>query len=155
MTYSDILKEMERHGMNEFCIERYEVEVIAPNKYLIHIIFDSEKKKMHLTARATDIVESHTFETISAFGGINRNGRIRRSGMSHFCGIPFTNSYIFPDIYFKYSEKYPLKVSMDTLWDTGQRGSASGSLALVSLPLQARKASVTPCSCRRVSTLSL
>lgn len=39
MTYSDILKEMERHGMDEFCIERYEVETVAPNKYLIHIVF--------------------------------------------------------------------------------------------------------------------
>lgn len=80
MTYSDILKEMERHGMNEFCIERYEVEVIAPNKYLIHIIFDSEKKKMYLTARVTDIVESHTFETTSAFGGINAQKVIEYKG---------------------------------------------------------------------------
>lgn len=80
MTYSDILKEMERHGMNEFCIERYEAEVIAPNKYLIHIIFDSEKKKMYLTARATDIVESHTFETTSAFGGINAQKVIEYKG---------------------------------------------------------------------------
>ena len=80
MTYSDILEEMGRHGMNEFCIERYEVEVIAPNKYLIHIIFDSEKKKMYLTARATDIVESHTFETTSAFGGINAQKVIEYKG---------------------------------------------------------------------------
>lgn len=80
MTYSDILEEMGRHGMNEFCIERYEVEVIAPNKYLIHIIFDSEKKKMYLTARATDIVESHTFETTSAFGGINAQKVIEHKG---------------------------------------------------------------------------
>lgn len=80
MTYSDILKEMERHGMNEFCIKRYEVEVIAPNKYLIHIIFDSEKKKMYLTARATDIVASHTFETTSAFGGINSQKVIEDKG---------------------------------------------------------------------------
>ena len=69
MTYSDILEEMGRHGMNEFCIERYEVETIAPNKYLIHIIFDGKKKKMYLTALATDIIESHTFESFSAFGG--------------------------------------------------------------------------------------
>lgn len=80
MTYSDILKEMEHHGMNEFYIERYEVEVIAPNKYLIHIIFDSEKKKMYLTARATDIVESHTFETASAFGGINAQKVVEYKG---------------------------------------------------------------------------
>lgn len=80
MTYSDILKEMERHGMNEFCIKRYEVEVIAPNKYLIHIIFDSEKKKMYLTARATDIVASHTFETTSDFGGINSQKVIEYKG---------------------------------------------------------------------------
>ena len=45
MTYSDILKEMKHHGMDDFCIERYEVEAVAQNKYLIHIIFDSEKKK--------------------------------------------------------------------------------------------------------------
>ena len=45
MTYSDILKEMKRHRMDDFCIERYEVEAVARNKYLIHIIFDSEKKK--------------------------------------------------------------------------------------------------------------
>lgn len=45
MTYSDILKEMKRHGMDDFYIERYEVEAVARNKYLIHIIFDSEKKK--------------------------------------------------------------------------------------------------------------
>lgn len=50
MTYSDILKEMEYHDMDEFRIERYEVETIAPNKYLIHIIFDGKKKKMYLTA---------------------------------------------------------------------------------------------------------
>lgn len=80
MTYSDILKEMGRRGMNEFCIERYEVENIAPNKYLIHIIFDSEKKKMYLTARATDIVESHTFETASAFGGINAQKVVEYKG---------------------------------------------------------------------------
>lgn len=80
MTYSDILEEMGCHRMNEFCIERYEVEVIAPNKYLIHIIFDSEKKKMYLTARATDIVESHTFETTSAFGGINAQKVIEYKG---------------------------------------------------------------------------
>lgn len=66
--------------MNEFCIKRYEVEVIAPNKYLIHIIFDSEKKKMYLTARATDIVESHTFETTSTFGGINAQKVIEYKG---------------------------------------------------------------------------
>lgn len=80
MTYSDILEEMERHGMNEFYIERYEVEVIAPNKYLIHIIFNSEKKKMYLTARVTDIVESHTFETTSTFGGINAQKVIEYKG---------------------------------------------------------------------------
>ena len=45
MTYSDILKEMKHHGMDDFYIERYEVEAVARNKYLIHIIFDSEKKK--------------------------------------------------------------------------------------------------------------
>lgn len=80
MTYSDILEEMGRHGMDEFCIERYEVETIAPNKYLIHIIFDGKKKKMYLTARATDIVESHTFETTSAFGGINAQKVIEYKG---------------------------------------------------------------------------
>ena len=69
MTYSDILKEMKHHGMDDFCIERYEVEAVARNKYLIHIVFDSEKKKMYLTARATDIIGSHPFESFSAFGG--------------------------------------------------------------------------------------
>lgn len=69
MTYSDILKEMKHHGMDDFYIERYEVEAVAQNKYLIHIIFDSEKKKMYLTARATDIIGTHTFESFSAFGG--------------------------------------------------------------------------------------
>ena len=49
MTYSDILKEMKHHGMDDFYIERYEVEAVARNKYLIHIVFDSEKKKMYLT----------------------------------------------------------------------------------------------------------
>ena len=49
MTCSDILKEMKHHGMDDFCIERYEVEAVARNKYLIHIVFDSEKKKMYLT----------------------------------------------------------------------------------------------------------
>lgn len=80
MTYSDILKEMGRHGMNEFCIESYKVETIAPNKYLIHIIFDGKKKKMYLTAQATDIVESHTFETTSAFSGINAQKVIEDKG---------------------------------------------------------------------------
>ena len=80
MTYSDILKEIECHGMDEFCIERYEVETIAPNKYLIHIIFDGKKKKMYLTARVTDVIESHTFETTSAFGGINAQKAIEYKG---------------------------------------------------------------------------
>lgn len=80
MTYSDILKEMERHGMKEFCIERYEVETIAPNKYLIHIVFDGKKKKMHLTARAEDVIESHTFESVSAFGGRNSKKLIEYQG---------------------------------------------------------------------------
>lgn len=108
MTYSDILKEMEHHGMNEFCIERYEVEVIAPNKYLIHIIFDSEKKKMYLTARATDIVESHTFETISAFGGINvqkvveYKGSIVKLGLNTFIDFNKDNPVT---IYFVDKEK--------------------------------------------------
>ena len=69
MTYSDILKEMKRHGMDDFYIERYEVEAVARNKYLIHIVFDSEKKKMYLTARAANIIGSHTCESFSAFGG--------------------------------------------------------------------------------------
>lgn len=69
MTYSDILKEMKHHGMDDFYIERYEVEAVARNKYLIRIIFDSEKKKMYLTARAADIIGSHTFESFFAFGG--------------------------------------------------------------------------------------
>ena len=69
MTYSDILKEMKHHGMDDFYIERYEVEAVARNKYLIRIIFDSEKKKMYLTARADGIIGSHTFESFSAFGG--------------------------------------------------------------------------------------
>ncbi len=108
MTYSDILKEMEHHGMNEFYIERYEVEVIAPNKYLIHIIFDSEKKKMYLTARATDIVESHTFETISAFGGINAQkiveckGPIVKLGLNTFIDFNKDNPVT---IYFVDKEK--------------------------------------------------
>lgn len=80
MTYSDILKEMERHGMEEFCIERYEVETIAPNKYLIHIVFDGKKKKMYLTARAEDVIESHTFESVSAFGGRNSKKLIEYQG---------------------------------------------------------------------------
>ena len=80
MTYSDILKEMERHGMDEFYIERYEVETVAPNKYLVHIVFDGKKKKMYLTAQATDVVESHTFETVSAFGGINAQKVIEYKG---------------------------------------------------------------------------
>lgn len=80
MTYSDILKEMEHHGIDDFYIERYEVEAVARNKYLIRIIFDSEKKKMYLTARATDIIGSHTFETTSAFGGINAQKVIEYKG---------------------------------------------------------------------------
>lgn len=80
MTYSDILKEMERHGMDEFCIERYEVETVAPNKYLIHIVFDGKKKKMYLTARAEDVIESHTFESVSAFGGRNSKKLIEYQG---------------------------------------------------------------------------
>lgn len=55
MTYSDILKEMERHGMNEFCIERYEVETVAPNKHFIHIVVNGEKKKMYLIAEVADL----------------------------------------------------------------------------------------------------
>lgn len=80
MTYSDILKEMERHDMDEFCIERYEVETVAPNKYLIHIVFDGKKKKMYLTARAEDVIESHTFESVSAFGGRNSKKLIEYQG---------------------------------------------------------------------------
>lgn len=80
MTYSDILKEMECHGMEEFCIERYEVETIAPNKYLIHIVFDGKKKKMYLTARAEGVIESHTFESVSAFGGRNSKKLIEYQG---------------------------------------------------------------------------
>lgn len=80
MTYSDILKEMERHGMDEFYIERYEVETVAPNKYLIHIVFDGKKKKMYLTARAEDVIESHTFESVSAFGGRNSKKLIEYQG---------------------------------------------------------------------------
>lgn len=55
MTYPDISKEMERHGMNESCIERYEAETVAPNKHLIHIVADGEKKKMYLTAEVADL----------------------------------------------------------------------------------------------------
>nr|DAH63052.1 MAG TPA: hypothetical protein [Bacteriophage sp.] len=55
MTYPDILKEMERHGMNKSCIERYEAETVAPNKHLIHIVADGEKKKMYLTAEVADL----------------------------------------------------------------------------------------------------
>ena len=33
--------------------------------------------------------------------------------------MPFTNSYDEQEYYLKYSEKYPLNVSMETLWDTG------------------------------------
>lgn len=80
MTYSDILKEMERRGMDEFCIERYEVETAAPNKYLIHIVFDGKKKKMYLTARAEDVIESHTFESVSAFCGRNSKKLIEYQG---------------------------------------------------------------------------
>lgn len=80
MTYSDILKEMERRGMDEFHIERYEVENVAPNKYLIHVVFDGEKKKMYLTARTSDVVESHTFESTSAFGGIEAKKLIEYRG---------------------------------------------------------------------------
>lgn len=80
MTYSDILKEMERHGMDEFCIERYEVETVAPNKYLVHIVFDGKKKKMYLTARAEDVIEFHTLKSVSAFGGRNSKKIIEYQG---------------------------------------------------------------------------
>ena len=80
MTYSDILKEMKHHGMDDFYIERYEVEAVARNKYLIHIVFDSEKKKMYLTARAANIIGSHTCESFSAFGGINAQKVIEYKG---------------------------------------------------------------------------
>ena len=80
MTYSDILKEMERHGMDEFCIERYEVETVAPNKYLIHIVFDGKKNKMYLPARAEDVMESPTCESVSAFGGRNSKKLIEYQG---------------------------------------------------------------------------
>lgn len=80
MTYSEILQELKRNNMSTYSIERYEIEEIALNNYIAHIILNGQDKKAYITAEVKNFVQVHTRENCAAYGGINCQKLIELSG---------------------------------------------------------------------------
>lgn len=80
MTYSEILQELQSHEMNDYFIERYEIEKIAPDNYIAHIVLDGQNKKAYITAEVQNLVQTRTRNAYGAYGGKGREKLIELSG---------------------------------------------------------------------------
>ena len=80
MTYSEILRELQLNGMDDCFIERYEIEKIAPDGYIAHIVLNGQNKKAYITAEVKDFVQTRIRENYDVCGGKDRGKLIELSG---------------------------------------------------------------------------
>lgn len=80
MTYSEILQELQLNGMDDYFIERYEIEKVAPESYIAHIVLNGQNKKAYITAEVKDFVQTYIRKNCEAYGGKGRGKLIELSG---------------------------------------------------------------------------